>query len=299
MTPTKLYPHIAGLSADEGESPTVLAITSILDPSMNWPSGCRIIVGSPLQSDKLAGEIPSVGGFCMGLAAAEEMINTLKQAVSDVRRALGQSTVPGPVPRQGNGFVRIGRIDEARRRSMWLKEERDAFELIAGRSGEDAHVRVTRENPQFAELEQVMACARFAAEWESSMGDALVRETAVNEAYAERNLCVSALVSLAMSEGWVCGLGRHQEPDGSFSRPITTAGEEWPSGDENIGKITASWDPEWTNVVFIDLPFGQVSWHIHDSEMPLFADLPPYDRPWDGHTTAEKYARLAQLRTLR
>ena len=39
-------------------------------------------------------------------------------------------------------------------------------------------------------------------------------------------------------------------------------------------------EPEWP-VVFIELPTGQVSWH-----------LPQHATPWDGHTTAEKYARI-------
>ena len=48
----------------------------------------------------------------------------------------------------------------------------------------------------------------------------------------------------------------------------------------------------WANVVFIDTPNGQVSWHFHDDDMELFHDLPPYTRKWDGHDTEEKYRRL-------
>jgi hypothetical protein len=55
------------------------------------------------------------------------------------------------------------------------------------------------------------------------------------------------------------------------------------------------WDPEWENCVFIELPTGQVSWHYHDREADLFAHLPAYTKPWDGHTTAEKYARVRRL----
>lgn len=55
------------------------------------------------------------------------------------------------------------------------------------------------------------------------------------------------------------------------------------------------WDPEWHGCVFIDLPTGQASWHYHDSEAAQFAALPPYTKPWDGHTTEEKYGRLAAL----
>lgn len=38
--------------------------------------------------------------------------------------------------------------------------------------------------------------------------------------------------------------------------------------------------PEWP-VVYIELPGGQVSWH-----------MPQHKQPWDGHTTAEKYRRI-------
>ena len=55
------------------------------------------------------------------------------------------------------------------------------------------------------------------------------------------------------------------------------------------------WEPEWHNCVYIDTPTGQVSWHYHDSQADLFAHLPPYLGKWDGHTTEEKYRRLAEF----
>lgn len=55
------------------------------------------------------------------------------------------------------------------------------------------------------------------------------------------------------------------------------------------------WEPEWHGCVYIDLPSGQASWHYHDSHAHLFAHLPPYSKPWDGHTTEEKYQRVADL----
>lgn len=42
-------------------------------------------------------------------------------------------------------------------------------------------------------------------------------------------------------------------------------------------------EPAWP-VVFIELPTGQVSWH-----------LPQHGQTWDGHTTAEKYERVHAL----
>lgn len=87
--------------------------------------------------------------------------------------------------------------------------------------------------------------------------------SAVDEAYYERNQLVAALARLF--------------PSGLRKTDI----------DE--------WHPEWHGCVFIDLPTGQVSWHYHEREAHLFAGLPPYTKPWDGHNTQEKYRRLAAL----
>ena len=55
------------------------------------------------------------------------------------------------------------------------------------------------------------------------------------------------------------------------------------------------WDEEWHGCVYIDLPTGQASWHYHESEANMFAHLPRYKGEWDGHTTEEKYNRIAAL----
>lgn len=87
-------------------------------------------------------------------------------------------------------------------------------------------------------------------------------------AYNERNKCVALIASLFPSS-----LERHPEED-------------------------ASWEDDWRWIVFVDLPTGQVSWHIHDSELALFDHVPRIQgRIWDGHTTEEKYDRL--LRAIR
>jgi len=86
-------------------------------------------------------------------------------------------------------------------------------------------------------------------------------------AYAERNKLVAALSKL-----FPASLERHEESD-------------------------KTWEDDWRWIVFINLPTGQVSWHIHDSELPLFDHLYRIcGRVWDGHTTEEKYRRLAALR---
>ena len=85
-------------------------------------------------------------------------------------------------------------------------------------------------------------------------------------AYAERNKLVAALSKL-----FPASLERHPEED-------------------------TTWEDDWRWIVFIDLPTGQASWHLHDSELPQFSHLTRgAGRKWDGHTNAEKYDRLSRL----
>ncbi|MFD6552768.1 hypothetical protein [Streptomyces sp. NPDC058398] len=50
-------------------------------------------------------------------------------------------------------------------------------------------------------------------------------------------------------------------------------------------------EPEWA-VVSINLPTGQVTWHVAPDDMDLFAHVDRGVEAWDGHDTEEKYARL-------
>lgn len=55
------------------------------------------------------------------------------------------------------------------------------------------------------------------------------------------------------------------------------------------------WSEDWHNCVYIDLPTGQASWHIHDSQMWMFDGLPQYTKEWDKHSTEQKYDRVGKL----
>ena len=87
-------------------------------------------------------------------------------------------------------------------------------------------------------------------------------EAALDGAYTERNRLVALLASL------------------------------FPSGTKKTA--IPGWDEAWHGCVYIDLPNGQASWHYHDREAHLFAYLPLYQGEWDGHTTEEKYERIAR-----
>lgn len=91
-----------------------------------------------------------------------------------------------------------------------------------------------------------------------------------NAAYSERDMIICAFAKFAVALGWEAWVGRHE-------------------GDE-------PWDVDWLSVVYVVTPHGQVSWHVHDSELNWFNFLPRRETPgWDGHTSVEKYARLGSI----
>lgn len=55
------------------------------------------------------------------------------------------------------------------------------------------------------------------------------------------------------------------------------------------------WNPAWESCVYIDLPSGQISYHYHNRHRSLFQDLPPYQKPFDGHNKAIVHQRLSAL----
>ena len=81
-------------------------------------------------------------------------------------------------------------------------------------------------------------------------------ESTPNEAYLDRNLCVQIMVKMAMKLGYSAGIKD---------------------------------DPEWP-ILYIDLPTGQVSWHIPKKD--ILTDFQEYNGKWDGHDLHEKRRRL-------
>lgn len=102
-----------------------------------------------------------------------------------------------------------------------------------------------------AALAEVAACDPSMA---VEMGAIEPEEAAdMTDVYARRNRAVLVALGAAVDAGLSAGVG----VDPAY-------GTEWP-------------------VVYIDLPTGQVSWHVT-----------AYGPTWDGHTTPEKYARVAE-----
>lgn len=91
-------------------------------------------------------------------------------------------------------------------------------------------------------------------------------QASVDGAYRERNLCVAALSKVYPSH-----LERHPADE--------------------------PWEDDWRWIVFVELPTGQASWHMHDSHLEYFKHLKEWPgHGWDGHTTEEKYRRLAAIK---
>lgn len=100
------------------------------------------------------------------------------------------------------------------------------------------------------------------------------QESELDRCYYERNALVAALSKLFPARIWT-----HPEP----------------TAEEAAEPSYVPWDPQWKHLVCIDTPQGQVTWHMHDSHMHLFSHLTIAANRWDGHTTVEKYERLAKL----
>ncbi len=95
------------------------------------------------------------------------------------------------------------------------------------------------------------------------------KDDAINYAYTERNRLVALLA--------------RQYPSSLEPNPDTRATE-----------IKDGWN--W--IVFVDLPTGQASWHLHDRDLNEFTGVPrEQGRKWDGHTTPVKWQRVMDMPT--
>lgn len=86
---------------------------------------------------------------------------------------------------------------------------------------------------------------------------------AIDLVYAERDMCVSLIARLAVAAGYQAYLA-----------------------------VDETADEGWRHIVYVELPSGQVSWHLKDKELGWFRGLPTRPNKWDGHDTAEKYRRV-------
>jgi hypothetical protein len=104
---------------------------------------------------------------------------------------------------------------------------------------------------------------------------------ATEERYARRNLLVQEAVLHAQYAGLKAGYTVHEPITQLLPTPHTTYTE----GDdgEAIQHLVASpvWEPRWGVVAYIELPTGQITWHMDSGEFE-----------YDGHTDADKWHRI-------
>lgn len=108
-----------------------------------------------------------------------------------------------------------------------------------------------------------------------------------NNAYWERNQLVAALSKIFPSF-----LAKHDINDKEWENdwrtivvieiPVLVQDKLFKYNPEGVEKIVDVNEPR----------LQQLTWHIHDSEVPMFDHLEYRDYCWDGHTTEEKYKRL-------
>ena len=85
-------------------------------------------------------------------------------------------------------------------------------------------------------------------------------ESTPEDAYLDRNLAVQVIAVMANRLGYYMG--------------IRNRNDEWP-------------------ILYIDLPTGQVSWHLPSNE--LVGNFPDYTGEWDGHDVMEKRRRIIRF----
>ena len=86
-----------------------------------------------------------------------------------------------------------------------------------------------------------------------------------DDVYTERNKCIALLAAMAHELGLTVGL-----------------------------RQSSDFEPGWQKCIVIDLPSGQVTWHLKDEELAWFP-YPEYPGEWDGHDTSEKYQRVLAM----
>lgn len=111
------------------------------------------------------------------------------------------------------------------------------------------------------------ACAVYDTERSALLDEIRRLKRSTDWAYTERNKLVVLLANLAIERGYPAGL-------------------YWDKTQE----------PEWNNVVIIDLPTGQISFHVglRDGTSSQLETLPKYTGEWDGHTTDAKWERVRE-----
>lgn len=224
-----------------------------------------------VESDRLAGdffikrrEVEGILYYLTSLETKEEPVVYTSTAISDIWKCGGVITdwIPTPWQEEPEELFRTCKCDGCKDDVVWLEPNMD--EGIPNNM-----TTTTRES--FKELYY----STLTVSWEDQLesiwawheNEIKEAEESKNNAYHERNILVCALTKL-----FPAYLALHSEEE--------------------------DWEDDWRWVVYIDLPTGQVSWHIHDSEKLMFDHLEVKENNWDGHNTQRKYERLLAISSL-
>jgi hypothetical protein len=232
---------------------------------VTWPTDAPDHSGfNPIAS---LHRIKTMHAVCM---VAPHGFPQFSQATDDLRTCTGCGVREEKTPERTLFGGLCGKCDEATPDDA--DEQRSPEPLLeSGRyMGDDGNERspepslVHDECPNGSCLYGVQSCASF------RLPEPLRSQ---DEVYAERDRCVALIARLAHALGFRVGLGEHPAED-------------------------TTWEADWRTIVFVDLPSGQISWHIRAHERAWFEGLPPYAGKWDGHSTEEKYRRVLAPRLL-
>lgn len=200
---------------------------------------------------------------------------------------------PDPSAREMDVLERITRAnlvvselcDGTRRWTMSIPvRPDDDADIVIGRALHESTKEITSLRAQLA-----------AAEGQARGSEAMLIQ-AQRDCDNAQNAELVALSQLAERDAQVERM--KEQKDGAYlerNQVVAALASCFPSGVARTA--IEGWSEDWHGCVYIDLPTGQASWHYHDSQAFLFAHLPPYTKRWDGHTTPEKYQRLAALAT--
>lgn len=99
------------------------------------------------------------------------------------------------------------------------------------------------------------------------------------------------MIAPSSGDEWIATLtGLEAQKDAAYlerNKLVALLASIFPAGIKQTA--IEGWSEDWHGCVYIDFPWGQASWHYHDSQAALFQHLPPYPGEWDGHTTDQKY----------
>jgi hypothetical protein len=124
-------------------------------------------------------------------------------------------------------------------------------------------------------------------------------QAAAQADYTARILAALDMDALALEVEAMVGAGEAEQrgyKDAAYlerNKLVALLASLYPSGIKRTA--IEGWSADWHGCVYIDFPWGQASWHYHDSHAGLFEHLPPYAGEWDGHTTEEKYAAIVMV----